>query len=96
MRLFLSVIAAATATVCAGSAAQAQQAAQTCMNQYADAEGVTAATLLAGGFDIKGSVPGGIWLQKGKEAYYCNSGRPADSDKAICWTLRTPVKGQTC
>ena len=71
------------------------QAANTCVNQYAEATGVTPATLIAGGFDIKAAVPGGFWLQKAKETYYCNSGRVPDG-QAICWTLRVPVTGQPC
>lgn len=74
---------------------QAQQAA-TCMNQYADAEGATAASLIGGGFEIRAAVPGGLWLQKSKETFYCNVGRPSDNQKILCWTLQAPVKGGSC
>jgi len=77
------------------AAPSAPSAAPTCSNQYADAEGVTPAQLITGGFDIKAGWPGGLWLQKGKETYFCNSGRPTDGT-AICWTLREPVRGGTC
>lgn len=69
--------------------------AQTCSNQYADAEGLTPAQLITNGFDIRAGWPGGIWLQKGKETYFCNTGRPTDG-AVICWTLREPVKGGPC
>jgi hypothetical protein len=75
--------------------APAPAAAPTCANQYADAEGVTPAQLITGGFDIKAGWPGGMWLQKGKETYFCNTGRPTDGT-AICWTLREPVRGGAC
>ena len=68
-------------------AATAPAPSQTCSNQYADAEGVTPAQLIVGGFDIKAGWPGGMWLQKGKETYFCNTGRPTDGT-VICWTLR--------
>jgi hypothetical protein len=73
----------------------APAAAPTCANQYADAEGVTPAQLITGGFDIKAGWPGGMWLQKGKETYFCNTGRPTDGT-VICWTLREPVRGGSC
>ena len=77
------------------AAPSAPSAAPTCSNQYADAEGVTPAQLITGGFDIKAGWPGGMWLQKGKETYFCNTGRPTDGT-AICWTLREPVRGGAC
>ena len=73
-----------------------QNTSQTCVNQYADAPSVTAAGLLTGGYEIKGAVPGGLWLQKGKEVYYCNAGRPADTQTVLCWTIAAPVKGAPC
>jgi len=75
--------------------AGAQQAPAKCVYQYSDASGVTAAGLIAGGFDIKAGWPGGLWLQKGKETYFCNTGRVPE-DTVLCWTLREPVKGQAC
>ena len=78
--------------------AQAQAPAQpskTCINQYQEAAGVTAASLIAGSFEIKAGWPGGLWLQKGRETYVCNTGRVPDNEP-ICWTLREPVKGMPC
>jgi len=66
------------------------------MNQYKDAEGVTPAQLIVGGFDIKAGWPGGMWLQKDKETYFCNTGRPTDDSLVVCWTLREPVRGGSC
>ena len=43
----------------------------------------------------KAAVPGGLWLQKQKDVYFCNSGRAADGEM-LCWKLRVPVKGQPC
>jgi hypothetical protein len=74
--------------------AQAQSA-KTCVNQYAEASGVTPATLITGGFEIKAATVNGLWLQKSKETYYCNTGRVPDG-QSICWTLRVPVTGQPC
>lgn len=71
------------------------QAPKTCVQQYADAPGVTPANLITGGFEIKAGWPGGLWLQKGKETYFCNAGRPLDSE-TMCWTLREPVRGSPC
>lgn len=80
--------------VVAASDAPAQNA-KTCSNQYADAEGVNAAGLLTSGFEIKAAIPGGLWLQKAKEIYYCTTLRVADT-QVVCWTLRVPVTGQPC
>ncbi len=71
------------------------QAAKTCVNQYADASGVNAASLIAGGFDIKAAIPNGLWLQKAKETYYCTTARVPDN-QVVCWSLRVPVTGQAC
>ena len=74
--------------------AEAQQAA-TCINQYQEAPGITAASLIANSFEIKAGWPGGLWLQKGRETFLCNTGRVPDNEP-ICWTLREPVKGSPC
>jgi hypothetical protein len=71
------------------------QSPKTCVYQYADAKGITPASLIAGGFDIKAGWAGGLWLQKGKETYFCNTGRVPDN-QAVCWTLREPLPGQSC
>jgi len=94
--VFLRVAGAAMLLMVGFGGANAQQApAAKCVYQFADANGVTAANLIAGGFDIKAGWPGGLWLQKGKETYFCNTGR-APEDTMLCWTLREPVKGQAC
>ena len=68
---------------------------QACMSQHVEAPGMSAAALIARGFDIKAAVPGGLWVQKDREVYFCNSGRALDND-VLCWRLREPVKGQVC
>ena len=68
---------------------------QTCLSQHIEAPGVSAAALISKGYDIKGAIPGGLWIQKDREVYFCNSGRALDND-VICWRLREPVKGQPC
>ena len=75
----------------AGSAPSAK----TCAYQYKDAVGVTPAQLLGRGFEIKTGWPGGLWLQKDKTAYFCNSGRTAEG-AVICWTMVEPVSGAAC
>ncbi|UYN96860.1 MAG: hypothetical protein KIT25_08020 [Enhydrobacter sp.] len=72
-----------------------QQAENKCVFQFNDAKGVTAASLIGSGFDIKAGWPGGLWLQKGKETYFCNPGI-AREGAALCWTLREPVTGHPC
>jgi hypothetical protein len=74
---------------------QQAPAAQMCMSQHVEAPGVSAAALIIRGFDIKAAVPGGLWVQKDREVYFCNSGRALDND-VLCWRLREPVKGQVC
>jgi len=66
-----------------------------CMSQHVEAPGVSAAALIIRGYDIKAAVPGGLWVQKDREVYFCNSGRALDND-VLCWRLREPVKGQIC
>lgn len=67
----------------------------TCLSQYSEAPAFSPALLINTGFEIKGSVPGGLWLQKEKEVYFCNSGRAAEGE-VLCWKLRIPVRGQPC
>ena len=67
----------------------------TCQSQYTEAPAMSSALLINTGFDIKAAIPGGLWLQKDKEVYFCNSGRATDGE-IICWKLRVPVKGQVC
>jgi hypothetical protein len=82
--------------------AQQQQAPQqvlpaqtSCMSQHVEAPGVSAAALITRGYDIKAAVPGGLWVQKDREVYFCNSGRALDNE-ILCWRLREPLKGQAC
>lgn len=70
-------------------------ATQTCQSQHIEAPGMSAAALIGRGYDIKAAVPGGLWVQKDREVYFCNSGRALDND-VLCWRLREPVKGQIC
>src|SRR5262245_60665962 len=72
-----------------------QQQSQTCLSQHVEAPGVSAAALITRGYDIKAAVPGGLWVQKDREVYFCNSGRALDNE-VLCWRLREPVKGQAC
>lgn len=96
-------VAIAVVSVLAGIAHAQQQptaqqqapAAQMCMSQHVEAPGVSATALITRGYDIKAAVPGGLWVQKDREVYFCNSGRALDND-VLCWRLREPVKGQVC
>lgn len=92
------------ATMLAGAAyAQSQPAyppmaaapAKTCANQYKDAQGVTPAQLLRDGYEIRAGWPGGLWFQKSKDAYFCNSGRVLEG-AVLCWTMQEPVNGASC
>lgn len=67
----------------------------TCASQHAAEPNLSATDLLAKDFDIKAAVPGGLWLQKKQEVFYCNSGIVKDGD-TMCWKLRKPVGGQSC
>ncbi len=49
--------------------------------------GQSAITMIRVGYEIKAAVPNGLWLQKDKDVYYCNSGRPIEGD-AQCWQMR--------
>lgn len=101
-----ALVAIAVVSVLVGAAHTQQPAAQqqappqvpsgqTCMSQHVEAPGMSAAALITRGFDIKAAVPGGLWVQKDREVYFCNSGRALDND-VLCWRLREPVKGQVC
>ena len=85
----------AMASVLSPTGSSQAQPAATCINQYQEAPGVTAASLIATNFEIKAGWPGGLWLQKGRETVLCNTGRVPDNEP-ICWTLREPVKGSPC
>ncbi|CAN5906193.1 hypothetical protein BH11PSE3_BH11PSE3_40810 [soil metagenome] len=69
--------------------------ARSCQSQHIEQPGVSAAALIGRGYDIKAAIPGGLWIQKDREVYFCNSGLALDSD-VLCWRLREPVKGQAC
>ena len=66
-----------------------------CASQHVEAPGVSAAALITRGYDIKAAVPGGLWVQKDREVYFCNSGRALDNE-ILCWRLREPLRGQAC
>ena len=97
MRRTLRTALLALAATGLASFAHAQQLSpkSTCVNQYADAPGVTAIKLIRDGYEIKAGWPGGLWLQKNLETFFCNTGRQLDGE-ALCWTLTDPVKGGPC
>lgn len=95
---FMSVLIGTAHAQQQQAAAQQQQAPAgepMCMAQHIEAPGVLAAALINRGYDIKAAVPGGPWVQKDREVYFCHSGRALDND-VLCWRLREPVKGQVC
>jgi hypothetical protein len=67
----------------------------TCASQHQEQPGLSTSDLLADSYEIKAAVPGGVWLQKKKDVFYCNSGVTRD-DETMCWKLRSPMKGQNC
>lgn len=67
--------------------AQAQAPAPSCLTQYTPMPGQSAITMIRAGYEIKAAVPNGLWLQKDKDLYYCNSGRPIEGD-VQCWQMR--------
>jgi hypothetical protein len=94
----IAIASLLTATAHAQQPAQPAPAAApptTCLSQHVEAPGMSAAALITRGYDIKAAVPGGLWVQKDREVYFCNSGRALDNE-VLCWRLRDPVKGQTC
>lgn len=96
MHRIIAGLAMALASTTLVSTVQAQQPRpSTCANQYADAPGITAVALIRRGYEIKAGWPGGLWLQKDSETYFCNTGRQLD-DAMFCWTLQDPVKGGPC
>lgn len=66
-----------------------------CTAQHEKYVGGSTSDLLDRDFQIKAAVPGGIWLQKGRELFYCNSGVVADND-TMCWRIAQPVRGVDC
>ena len=90
-----AVALAVVASVAAGTIAFSQQSpgpkpgqvqapapAQTpaCLTQYTPVPGHSAITMIKAVYEIKAAVPNGLWLQKDKDVYYCNSGRPIEGD----------------
>jgi hypothetical protein len=67
----------------------------TCASQHLEQPGLSTSDLLADSYEIKAAVPGGVWLQKKKDVFYCNSGVTKD-DETMCWKLRAPLRGQNC
>ena len=66
---------------------QAPAQAASCLTQYTPMPGQSAITMIRAGYEIKAAVPNGLWLQKDKDLYYCNSGRPIEGD-VQCWQMR--------
>ncbi|GEP59794.1 hypothetical protein RSO01_69600 [Reyranella soli] len=73
----------------------ANKADSTCVSQHSAEPNLSATDLLSKDFDIKAAVPGGLWLQKKQEVFYCNAGVVKDGD-TMCWKLHKPVSGQSC
>ena len=67
----------------------------TCASQHQEQPGISTSDLLADSYEIKAAVTGGVWLQKKKDVFYCNSGVTRD-DETMCWKIRAPLKGQNC
>ena len=67
----------------------------TCASQHVEQPGLSTSDLLADSYEIKAAVPGGVWLQKKKDVFYCNSGVTRD-DETMCWKIRAPLRGQNC
>ena len=84
---FLIAMTTASAWAQQAAAPPAQQAAPACLTQYTPLPGRSASAMIAAGYDIKAAVPNGLWLQKDREVFYCNSGRPVETE-ALCWRLR--------
>jgi hypothetical protein len=96
MKVPVALVVASLVPLCAQAQQPAQQApANACLSQHVEAPGVSAAALITRGYDIKAAIPGGLWVQKDREVYFCNSGRALDNE-VLCWRLREPVKGQPC
>ncbi len=66
---------------------QAPAQAPSCLTQYTPMPGQSAITMIRAGYEIRAAVPNGLWLQKDKDVYYCNSGRPIEGD-VQCWQMR--------
>jgi len=67
----------------------------TCASQHQEQPGLSTSDLLADSYEIRAAVPGGVWLQKKKNVFYCNSGVTRD-DETMCWKIRAPLRGQNC
>jgi len=67
----------------------------TCASQHQERPGLSTWDLLADSYEIKAAVPGGVWLQKKKDVFFCNSGVLRD-DETMCWKIRAPLRGQNC
>lgn len=66
---------------------QAPAQASSCLTQYTPMPGQSTITMIRAGYEIRAAVPNGLWLQKDKDVYYCNSGRPIEGD-VQCWQMR--------
>ena len=77
---------------------QPQQGPQfkTCVSQFVEVPGRNAANLIAAGYDIRAAVPGGLWMQKDREVFYCNASGRLEDKQTPCWLLREPAPGGFC
>jgi hypothetical protein len=91
----MKTVSAIVLALLAPCVAFAQAPAANCISQYEDLAGKSAASLVAAGYSISAAVPGGLWLQQGKELAYCNANRAREGE-VLCWKLREPLKGQAC
>ncbi len=90
-----AIVCLASGAVWAQPQQPPQQKPQTCLSQYSEAASMSAGLLISMGYEIQAAIPGGLWLKKDKEVYFCNTGRAVDGE-ILCWKLRVPVKGQSC
>jgi hypothetical protein len=90
-----SAVARAEAQYAASPRSSLSAGDATCASQHQEKPGVATWDLLADGYEVKAAVPGGLWLQKRKDVFYCNSGIVRD-DETMCWKIRAPLKGQNC
>jgi hypothetical protein len=94
--VFLGVVALLAGPAVAQQQPQAAIPLKACISQYADAPGRTPAGLIATGYDIKAAVTGGLWLQKDRDVFYCNSSGRLEEKQSLCWQLREPAAGGLC
>lgn len=94
--VLLGVVALIAGPAVAQQQPQAAIPLKACISQYTDAPGRTPAGLIATGYDIKAAVTGGLWLQKDRDVFYCNSAGRLEEKQSLCWQLREPAAGGLC